>query len=171
MMKTVSLVLYLFYNMHTQTPQNSRTLPKAWVFLTGVWGVTQLQVTDPQRRGQRPGRWGGEATPQREVGPVMRGDAPRVGPLTAEGQTKVPNPCRKEHRPGLLQSWGPAADIGKPGCWPLRSSISYLLESWRTRAMRLLERKQEIRNSPGGPVVRTLHLYCSGPRFNSQSGN
>lgn len=167
MTKIVSLMLYLFYHIHTQTPQNSRTLPQAWVSLTGVWGVTQLRVTDPQR----PGRRGGEAVPQQAVGPVKRGGAPRVGPLTAEGETKVPNPCRKEHRAGLLQSWGPPADTGEPDCWPLRSSISCLLDSGRTRAMRLLERKQEIGNSPGGPVVRTLRLYCRGPRFNSRSGN
>ena len=29
--------------------------------------------------------------------------------------------------------------------------------------MRLLERKQEIGKSPGGPGVRTLHLYYSEP--------
>ena len=125
----------------------------------------------PPKRGPETWETGRRSTPQQAVGPVMRGGAPRVGPLAAEGKTKAPNPCRKEHRAGLLQSWGPPADTGEPDCWPLWSSISCLLDSGRTRAMRLLERKQEIGNSPGGPVVRTLHLYCRGPRFNSRLGN
>ena len=32
-------------------------------------------------------------------------------------------------------------------------------------------RKQKSRESPGGPVVRTPHFHCRGPRFDPWLGN
>ena len=31
--------------------------------------------------------------------------------------------------------------------------------------------KQECREFPGGPVVRTRHFHCRGPEFNPSLGN
>ena len=50
----------------------------------------------------------------------------------------------------------------------LASSLENEGMQWRENTVNLKEKSQDF---PGGPVVKTPHSQCRGPRFNSWSGN